>query len=254
MRMAGKKMDERQLTLLNNGIAVSAIFAYIYEVILIIYKFNKTGDIKSAYMELGLIFVMLVGMIGFYIGIAQSDKSIEKAKKKKFFRKLDEREKRLLTQSLTASAVMAYFYGLIMIILKLVKTKTMKSAYTDIGLLAIMSVIITLYHVVKKEYHLPKTFTGKILSTGNSKEDKRTRYKRYFLDAFILSIIFLGIDIFMKDPIILFSSVFQSKILSYGVNTFLRIVLLFTIDYFWGEYNVKKYNEYYNSLIDEDED
>lgn len=220
---------------------------------LIIYKLNKTGDINSVYVELGLIITMLIMMFSFYISNDKYDRSIEKAKKRKFFRKMDERQKDLWSLSLSTSAFIAYVYEITVIVIKFARTKTMKSAYTDIGLLAIMAVIITLYHVIKKEYDLPKTFTGKILPIGNSKKDKRTRYKNYFLDAFRLSIIFLGIDLLRKEPIILFASNFQSKVLSYGFNTFIRIVLFFLIDYFWGEYNVRKYNQYYDSLIDGDD-
>lgn len=252
MTMTGKKMDERQKKLLNNAMAISAIFAYIYEVILIIYKLNKTGDIKSVYVELGLIFTMLFMMFSFYIINDKYDREIEKGKGRKWFRKMDERQKDLWSLSLSASAFIAYVYEIIVIIIKFMKTKSMESAYTDVALLAIMAVIITIYHIIKKEYDLPKTFTGKILPLSESKEDKRTRYKNYFLDSFSLSIVFLGIDIIRKDPILLFDSVFQSKILSYGANTFLRIILFLLINYFWGEYNVKKYNEYYDSLVDED--
>lgn len=246
------KMDERQIKLFNKALSVAAIFAYIYEIIVLIYKYYKTKDISSIYLEMIMLSAMVIGAVIYYIISSKSHKEVKKNKGRKFFRKPDEREKQLLIGALAISGAIAILHGIFVMFLKLFFEKSLESAYTEITLVATMSIIIIIYNFKKKEYDIPKSIFGRTLPASSSKEDKRARNKNYLLDASILSLIFLGIDISRNNPVILFSSIFESKILSYGANFIFHLVFFLVLNYLWGEYNIRKYNSYYDSLQDED--
>lgn len=252
MSGSNKKLDERQENLLNNAMAISAVVAYLYELIVIIYKLNKTKNIKSIYLELILISYMFLCMIIFYIITGVHDNSIEKAKiKKKFFSKLDERQKNRMIKSLGMATVVAFFSSVFIIIFKFIYTKSLESAYTDISLAIIISVTIILYHLINKEYNVPKTISGKILPIGNSKEAKNSRLKYYVKDSIPITIIFSIFDIMAPDILIVPVPLMGSKVLSFALNSLIRFIVFFIIDYLWGEFNVKKQNKFNDSLEDD---
>lgn len=257
MKMNGSngKMDERQGKILSEALAASAVFAYFYEIIIIVSKLINTKDIKTVYMEVGLICTMFIAMTSYYIVTNEYDGARDriKIKKRRFPRKMDERQRKHLSEALSASAVFGYFYVMITIIFKFIGTKNIKNVYTEIVLLCIMSVVINAYHTKKKEYNLPKTFFGRILPIGNSKEDKRSRYGNYILDSLITTIIFLPINIISRRTIAPLP-LLSSEVLSYVADSLARFVMFFIINYSWGEYNIKRYNNYYKSLQDGDEE
>lgn len=253
MSGSNKKLDERQEKLLNNAMAISAVIAYLYEIIIIIYRYSKTKDIKSVYLEIILISTMFVCMVAFYIITGVHDSSIEKTKiKGKFFSKLDERQRNRIIKSLGMSTFVAFFSSIFMIIFKFIYTKSLESAYTEITLGIIISVTIILYHLSNKEYDVPKTLSGKILPIGNSKRDKRSRLVYYIKDSIPITITFSIFDIMAPDRIIIPVPLMGSKVLSYTLNSLIRFIVFFIIDYLWGEYNVRKQNIFNASLEHEE--
>lgn len=252
MSGSNKKLDERQENLLNNAMAISAVIAYLYELIVIIYKLNKTKDIKSIYLELILISYMFLCIVIHYIVTGIHDSSIEKTKTKgKPFRKLDERQRKRIIKSLGMATVVAFFSSVFMIIIKFIYTKSFESAYTDITLVIIISITIILYHMLNKEYRVPKTISGKILPIGNSKRDKKSRLIYYVKDSIPITIIFSIFDIMAPDRLIIPVPLMGSKVLSFALNSLIRFIVFFIIDYLWGEYNVKKQNKFNDSLEDD---
>ena len=252
--MSGDNFDQRQRQILSKAMAISAIFVYIYKIVLILIKFYGTKTFKTAYIDIGLIAIMVVTTICFYLVNNKYDNSMEKNKiDKKRPIIIDERKKDIIINSLAMSAVVGYFTILFLILFKLIKTKSFSESYSDIALIVILVIIINLYHGKNKEYSLPKTFFGSILPIGKTKEDKKKRYTNYIYDSFIVSTVFLPIDIYSGKTIILFKNS-ESIILSYGANILFRFIVLFALNYLWGEYNVKKHNKYYNSLLDDDLD
>jgi len=252
MSSFNKKLDERQEKLLNNAMAISAVIAYLYEIIIIVYKLNKTKNIKSVYLEIILISYMFLCMIIFYIVTGIHDSSIEKTKTKgKPFKKLDERQKKRIIKSLGMATFLAFFSSVFITIIKFIYTKSFESAYTDISLAIIISVTIILYHISNKEYNVPKTISGKILPIGNSKEAKKSRLTYYVRDSIPITIIFSIFDIMAPDRLIIPVPLMGSKLLSYAINSLIRFIIFFIIDYLWGEYNVKKQNKFNDSLEDD---
>lgn len=252
--MTGKNkgFDERQQGIMDKAMALAGIVGFIYGILVIIYKFNKTGSIKGAYIEIALIALMFIISLIFYIASGVPLPSMEKDKKNiKTSRKLDEREKKRINVALGMGAVMAIVYSIFIIIFTLIDTKKLESASSLIGLAVIMSVIIIFYNVRNHEYDVPKTFLGKALALGNSKEDKVFRIKYYIKDAIRLGLVFLILDILNPNRIIVPIPVINSKILSYGLNSLIRITLFFGMNYLWGEFNVKKRRKFDESLEDD---
>lgn len=245
------KLDERQSHILSKGMAAAAVFNYVFEIILIIVRLNQTGDISRVYLNIGSIAAMLIIMTSYYVVNNHHDKSIEKAVGNNGDKILDERKRKLIIESLAASTFIAYFYKLLIIIFRFIKNRNFTDVHMDIAALLIMFMIISIFHAIDKEYSLPKSFLGKTLPIGKSRKEKRLRYLAYIYDAIFLTIIFLIIDIRSEDSIFLLGML-DSKILLYGANSTLRFILFFIIKYLWGEYNIKKHDEYYRRILEDE--
>lgn len=246
-----RKLDEREMKILSQGMAASVVVGMIYEIMLIIYKLMTTPSTKAAITEISILGVMVIGTLSYYIVTSEyvdkSGWSKEYKKTRRFI--LDERQRKHISESLAAGAFFGYFYTLFVIIFKFIRDKGFKNTYLEIGLIFIMLIVLELYHMKAKEFNLPKTVTGKILSTGSSAEEKIIRYKNYLLDSLIISIIFIPIDIIAKRRLLPISS----ELLYYSASFLFRLILFFIINLIKGEYSIKCYNKYYSHLLDEEE-
>ena len=252
MKMTGNNnLDERQKKILGEAMAIAAIIAFIYEIGVIIYTFYKTGSIQSVLTEIILLVNMFIMTIIFYMINDVYDRDIEKVKKGKGKIKVDEREKLRRITSIGWTGIVAIIYSIGVILVRFVETKTFQSSYLFIGLVVIMSITITLYHIIHKEYHVPKTFFGKELPLGNSKENKRARMAYYIKDAVRLAAIFLVFDIMNPDRIIFSTpAIIDWKYTPYILEFFRRVILFVIMDYAWGEFNIRKKRKYMESLED----
>lgn len=244
-------LDERQKKIMGEAMAIAAIIAFIYEIGVIIYTFDKTGSIKTVYTEIILIIAMSFFMVAYYIATAEYDSSIEKGNKGKTRVKIDEREKSRRTTSIGMAGIIAMIYSIGVILFRFVETKTFESSYLFIGLVVVMTVSITLYHIINKEYDVPKTIFGKRLSLGDSKKSKKTRIIYYIKDALILTTVFLVLDIMNPDRLTFSIPSIDWKYMSYITDYFARFILFLIMNYAWGEFNIKKQRKFNNSLEDE---
>lgn len=246
-----RRLDEREMKILSEAMAASVIVAFIYEIIIIIYKLMKTGSFNNIITEVSILGVMVFGTISYYIATSEYIGKGEGRERQKRSRSLilDERQRKHISESLASGAFFGYFYTLFVIIFKLIRDKAFTNTYLEIILILILHIVLNLHHRKKKEYSLPKTITGRILPIGRSREEKKARYKNYLLDSLIVSILFIPIGILTKINLLSTSWVF----LSYIVSFFLSFILLFTINFIWGEYNIKKYNDHYEYLLDEED-
>lgn len=245
------KLDERQYKILSKSLALFAIFVYLHEIAMIIYKYHKTGLIKSAIIEIILIAFMLFAMIAFYLGSNQYDRSIEKKKSsgKILPINMDERQKSIIVNSLACSAVIAIFTRLATFLFKFFKNRSFNDVSSEIRILVIGGLIVLIYHILNKEYDVPTTFLGKALPTGNSKKEKISRTINYMANGFKLGIVFSIFDYVSGTDIVSLPGI-ESKLLLNIVNFLINFIVFFTINLIWGEFNVKKYNRY-NSLLDD---
>lgn len=242
-------LDERQKKIMGEAFAIAAIIAFIYEIGVIIYTVYKTRSIESIFAEIVLVVTMSIMAVIFYMATDEYDSSIEKVKKVKRRVNLDEREKSRRVTSIGWNGIVAMIYSFGVILVRLVETKTFKSSYLFIGLVVIMSVTITLYHIIHKEYHVPKTFFGKELPLGNSKESKRARMAYYIKDAIRLGAIFLVFDI-MNPNRMLFkaNSITNWKYMPYVLEFVTRAIFFVILDWLWGEFNIIRKRKYMKSI------
>lgn len=248
MMKRNRKLDEREKKISSEAMAVSFVVGVLYEIIILIYKLLKIGSVKSVITEISILAVMIFVAFCFYLASRQhvdKEKDIKSKRSKKFI--LDERQKEHLALSFAGGAFSGYFYTLFVIIFKFIGDRNFRNSYFDIGLLIVMFMAICIYNIKKKEFDLPKTITGKILPTGNAFEEKKARYKHYIWDSLITTIIFIPIDFVDERKIF----IVQSQILNFFILVFIRFIMFFLINLIFGEYNVKKYNEYYDKLFDE---
>lgn len=245
-------LDERQKKIMGEAMAIAAIIAFIYEIGIIIYTFYKTGSIESVFAEIILIVTMSIMAVIYYMATDEYDSAIEKVKKVKRKVKLDEREKLRRVTSIGWTGIVAMIYSTGVILVRLVETKTFKSSSLFIGLVVIMSVTITLYHIIYKEYHVPKTFFGKALPLGKSKESKRARMAYYIKDAMRLGAIFLVFDIMNPDRMLFKEdSITGWKYMPYVLEFITRAIFFVIINWLWGEFNIRKKGKYMESLEDD---
>lgn len=164
--------------------------------------------------------------------------------------KRDEREHKLLTESLAAAGAIAYFYGIFVLIFKLIKTKDFSSVYVEFGLIMIMAITMFIHRTLTRNYDIPKTLSGKVLATGSTKEDKRARISYYTIDALKFSIFWTFFNYIRKGPKgLLFKSL--NSYVGIFIDGALTFVVFLTLNYLWYENNVKRYNAYCQSLEDE---
>lgn len=253
MMNGNNKFDERQKELIGKSMAISAVLVFIYEIGFIIYMLKKTGSIKFVYTEMILVVIMFSFMLIHYIINGEYDSSIEKSNKRTNIFKMDERKKLRVTTSIGMANFIAMLYSIGIIIFRFIQTKSFESSYTYIGLLILITVTMSIYNLINKEYNVPTTFFGKKLPLGKSKEDKKIRIIQYAKDALRLSIVFLIFDI-MNPNRVLFSipSIDSKTILPYFLNSLIRFILFLIMNYAWGEYNVKKQRKFNESLDDGD--
>ena len=244
------KNDERERKILSSSLAISALVAYFYGFIFMTYKILANKNIKAATGEIGLVLTMFIGMIIFRLATLDSDSSIEKnfQKRSKLLRKPDERQVGKWRESLAFASVCAMVYVIIASIVKLVISRDIKSIYMEIGLLLSMAIVGKIYDSKTKSFDIPKTFSGRPLSTGSLKENKLERYKYYIKEGFFLALFFLPFDILSKRDHVF---IFKSSYLSYFIDLIFRSIIFFIINIAWGEFNVKRYNKYYDSLENE---
>lgn len=247
-----KNLDERQKKIIGEAMEIAALIAFIYEIGIILYTFNKTGSIKTVFAEIILVVTMFIMTIIYYMASDGYDSAIEKDKKEKRKVKIDEREKSRRTASIGMAGIIAMIYSTGVILVRLVETKTFESSYLFIGLVVVMSITITLYHIIHKEYHVPKTFFGKELPLGDSKENKRARMAYYIKDAVRLAAIFLVFDIMNPNRMIFSTpSIIDWKYTPYILELLRRVILFVIMDYAWGEFNIRKKRKYIESLDDD---
>lgn len=100
---------------------------------------------------------------------------------------------------------------------------------------------------------LPKTLSGRVLSTGNDDKSKKNRRKHYIIDsiAFSLTMVILSLIVYKTTGELDFDfipSFFNSEIanlISAGLIEFVGLFIVSMVfDYFVGENQVKKYNLY----------
>ena len=251
-KTGNNNLDERQKKILGEAMAIAAIIAFIYEIGVIIYIFYKTGSIESIFTEIVLVLTMSIMAVIFYMATDEYDSAIEKVKKDKRKVKLDEREKlrRITSFGWTGISVMIFSTGVILV--RLVETKTFRSSSLFIGLVVIMSITITLYHIANKEYHVPKTFLGRELPLGKSKENKRARMACYIKDAIRLGAIFLVFDIMNPDRMLFKTiAITDWKYMPYILEFITRAIFFVILDWVWGEFNIRKKRKYIESLEDD---
>ena len=244
-------LDERQKKILGEAMEIAAIIAFIYVIGIIIYTFDKTRSIGTVYTEIILIIVMLFFMIAYYIATGEYDSSIEKGKKGKTVVKIDEREKSRRMASIGMAGLVAMIYSFGVIIFRLIETKKLKSSYTFIGLIAIMSVSITIYHMTNKEYDVPKTIFGKRLPLGDSRESKKARIIYYTKDALRLASVFIIIDIMNPDRLTFSIPSIDWKYMPYIADYLARFIIFVVMNYAWGEFNIRKKRKYMELLEDD---
>lgn len=248
--MNGNNLDERQNKLMGNAMAISGVLIYIYEITIILYMLNKTKNIKTVYLEIGLIVTMFIFTMIYYIASDEYDSSIEKDNRKINLFKLDERKKHRIITSIGMGTFIAFFYLAIVIIFKFIKVKSFKSSYLQIIPLLISSIIISTYHLINREYKVPTTVLGKRLPLGNTKLDKRSRMIYYFKDAFRLSTFFLILDIINPDRLTFLIPSLDWKFIPYILDFLGRTIIFVIVDYLWGEYNIRKQRQFDESLDD----
>ncbi len=247
-------LDERQKKILGEAMEIAAIIAFIYIIGIIIYTFDKTRSIKTVFTEMILLVTMFIFAFIYYLASDGYDSSIEKGNKEKPRLKIDEREKSRRTAALGMAGIVAMIYSIGVILVRFVETKTFRSSSFFIGLVVIMSVTITLYHIIHKEYHVPKTIFGKELPLGKSKESKRARMAYYIKDAIRLGAIFLVFDIMNPDRMLFKeNSTTDWKYMPYIFEFITRAIFFVILDYAWGEFNIRKKRKYIESLEDEDD-
>lgn len=251
--MSGNRLDERQNKIMGGAQAISAIFILVYKLVIIAIKFYGNKTFAGAYVDIGLIVVMIFIGSSYYIASNRHDKSIEEGKIKKNIWpiRIDERQRELIRVSLGISTAVAYIYLIISILFRFLKARNFSQSYLDIGLIAILSIIVAFYHLKNKEYSLTSGIGSKLFPTGKTKEEKKKRYLKYAYTSFTTSLILIPIDIYSNKTTLLFET--NSRLLTYGLNTMLRFITLFVLNYLWGEYNVRKHNRF-NSLLDDDLD
>lgn len=250
--MTGKKLDERQNKLIGESMAIAAVLAFIYELVIILYTFNKTGSVKSVYTEIILVTAMSLFMFVYYIVTGEYDSSIEKGNKRRSPFKLDEREKNRIITSAGMVNFVAILFSLGVILFRLVETRNFQSSYSFIGLLLLISATMGVYNLINKEYDVPTTYYGKIIPLGNSKKDKKARVIYYGKKALRITIIFFILDVINPNRVIFsIASVNSKVILPYFLNSFFRFIIFIILNYLWGEYNIRKQRKYNESLDDE---
>lgn len=162
-------------------------------------------------------------------------------------KKRDERQHWLLTESLAVAAFVAYFYGLFLFVLKLIKTKDFNSVLVEFGLLMVMAVAMFLHRMFSRSYDIPTTIGGKVLPTGKSKEDKKKRLFHYIKNAFtysVLATIFHEAWRGNKGFLIQIGNSYWGII----IDGIVKFIMFLIINYLWGEHNVNRYNKYCDSL------
>lgn len=161
--------------------------------------------------------------------------------------KNDERLRLLSTRSLAVAGGVAYFYALVSMIIKLVWYKSIQSVYTELGLLIIMFVVMLMHRLYNRNYDLPTTWTGKVLPTGKSTKDFKKRLLYYLIDATKFTIVFTLIRYLWRG-----SEGFLIKIqnlqLAFIVQFIITLIFTTLINALWFEFNVKRYNDYCDSL------
>lgn len=164
--------------------------------------------------------------------------------------KRDEREHKLLTESVAAAGFVAYFYGIIVIIIKLLKTKDFSNVYVEFGLIMAMVLAMFVHRIITRNYDIPTTISGKVLPTGSSQVDKRARLSYYIKDTLRFTVVWTIFEYQWKGSEgLLFKT--QSIYLSLILDGLLGFIFIFALNYFWYERNVKKYRAYCESLEDE---
>lgn len=166
---------------------------------------------------------------------------------------MDERQKKLSTQSMAVAGFVAYFYGIFMFIAKLIRTKDFKNVYFEFGLVVMMTITIFVYRMANKDYDIPTTIGGRQLPTGNTKEDKNSRMFYYIRDSLSFTVIMTFFNYKLKGAEGLLFEMDNSYLGFILHGTLLFIIWLF-INYLWHEWNIKKYNAYCKSLEEEIED
>lgn len=252
MNGPNNKLDERQQKILNGAMAIGGIIAYIFTIGLIVYKLIKKMSFESYVVDIYVVGFMLISSILYYLSQGSPYPREKKSRKEKIFTPLDERQRDRITTSFAVAGFVAIFSNFLVIIFKLLTTRSLETSYSEITLILLMAISLIAYNLWNKEYDLPKTMTGKVIPIANSKEAKRERLGFYIRDALRFSIFFLVIDILAPERLLSFSTI-DSITLTYALNFLMRFILFLILNSLWGEFNIKKHKNFIHSLEDESE-
>lgn len=122
-------------------------------------------------------------------------------------------------------------------------------------LLGSLFVFLVLNHR-KEDVDLPKTFFGRALPSGLDKKSKGERLKAYVYDslgnAALLTAVNVGLN--RLNPNFYYTTIplespWQQILLNIAADMAVMFAVFMIVNYFWGEHNIKKYNE----MIENDE-
>lgn len=157
---------------------------------------------------------------------------------------MDEREQKVIGDVSTTIVLITIMYLLVEIIYKYVTTRDILTTSWEIGLILTIGITFVVGMSLKREINLPKNFLGVKLPTSNSKGDKKTRLKSYFLGSLAFSIAITVITLFFT-----FIGVDERLKTIIYIGEFVGlIVMLFALNYIIGEYKIRKYNKYMKTL------
>lgn len=157
---------------------------------------------------------------------------------------IDERQRRSIGDVSTIIVIVTILYLLVEITYKYVTTKDILTTSWEIILLLLIGFIYLIGIRSNKEMNLPTSFLGKQLPTDQSNEAKVRRIKAYFIESLASSTAITGLTLFFT-----FIEVeVKLSVIEY-ISSFLGLMTVyFVLSYLWGEYNIKKYNQYMKSL------
>jgi len=173
---------------------------------------------------------------------------------------MDERQFKIASRSWAITVLITYIYLLVEITYKYSTTKDISACTWEIVLLIVMTVVMWISQRKDEAVSLPRTISGKEVSTELNSQGKHSRLKYYFIDSFVFSVSMIIISvIFYLFANIPLGFYFKISEVSEGFNLFICTVIEFTIlflvsfmfNYIWIEYKVKKYNKAIQKLEDE---
>lgn len=168
-----------------------------------------------------------------------------KSNSKNIFPMIDERQERTVGSVSSFIVIITFIYLITEITYKYISTKDILTASWEIVLILLIGTIYTIGMRLEKEINLPTNFLGKKLPIDNSKKSKKSRIKAYLLKSLAFSTAITAITLFFTY----FIEVEERLGAIEYVGEFLGLIAVsFVLSYIFGEYNIKKYHKYMESL------